>query len=81
MPSEYQTLSAGVPGRRADFAVGRGLVGVDELPSALLDAFEVGVGLDLVDALAEECGPVVRDHLVEVADELVEVVRNDFRLG
>ena len=58
-----------------------GLVGVDELVAALLDAGEVGVGIDVVDALVEEVGPVVFDDLVEQGDELGAVVGDDLGGG
>ena len=58
-----------------------GLVGEDELVAALLDAGEVGVGVDGVDAVVHEGGPVVCDDLVEVGDELVAVVGDDERAG
>jgi hypothetical protein len=55
----------------------RGLVGVDELVAALFDAGEVGVGVDVVDAVVEELRPIVGNDLVEVGDELRALVRND----
>ncbi len=58
-----------------------GLVGEDELVAALFDAGEVGVGVDGVDAVVHEGGPVVLDDLVEVGDELVAVVGDDERAG
>ena len=65
-----------------DGAVGfGGLVGVDELVAAALDAGEVGVGGGGVDAVVDEGGPVVFDDLVEVGDELVAVVGDDERAG
>jgi hypothetical protein len=76
-PREYQTLMPPPrrPPRLGQGALGfGGLVGVDELVAALLDAGEVGVGVDVVDAVVEEGGPVVGDDLVEVGDELVAVV-------
>ncbi len=60
---------------------GAGLVGVDELVAAALDACEVGVRVDGVDAVVDEGGPVVLDDLVEVGDELVAVVGDDERAG
>ena len=71
-------------GRRSQpwsFSEAVGLVGVDELVAALLDAGEVGVRVDVVDALVEEGGPVVVDDLVEVGDELFAVVGDDERAG
>jgi hypothetical protein len=40
---------------------------------SLFDAFDIGVGLDLVNAFAEEGRPVIKDHLVEVTDELARL--------
>ena len=84
-PSEYQTLGAAPP--RPFAAVQRGLlrgagmVCVDELVAAALDAVEVGVGVDEVDAVVDEGGPVVGGDLVEVGDELLAVVGDDERAG
>ena len=84
MPREYQTSMPPRrgPGCGGDGALGGvGLVGVDELVAALLDACEVGAGVDGVDAVVDEGGPVVVDDLVEVGDELVAVVGDDERAG
>ena len=39
------------------------------------------MGVDVVDAVVDEGGPVVLDDLVEVGDELVAVVGDDERAG
>ncbi len=57
------------------------MVLVDDLVAAAGDAVEVGVGVDEVDAVVDEGGPVVLDDVVEVADELVAVVGDDERAG
>ncbi len=73
--------AAWAAGRGQELVGGGGLVGVDELVAALLDAGDVGVGVDVVDAVVEEGGPVVFDYLVEVVDELFAVVGDDERAG
>ncbi|MEA2261899.1 MAG: hypothetical protein QOJ51_4724 [Acidobacteriaceae bacterium] len=60
---------------------GVGLVGVHEFVAAAPDAVEIGMRIDVVDALADEGGPVVLDDLVEVGDELVAVIGDDERAG
>ena len=57
------------------------MVLVDDLVAAAGDAVEVGVGVDEVDAVVDEAGPVVLDDVVEVGDELVAVVGDDERAG
>jgi hypothetical protein len=57
--------------------VGGGFGGVVETIAALLDAFSVDVGLDVVEAGLDEGGPVVGDDLVEVGGEFCEAVRLD----
>src|SRR6185437_16061403 len=49
--------------------------------AALFDAFEIYVRGERGNAVVEERGPVVGDDLIEIADELIEVIRNDERAG
>ncbi len=52
---------------------------VDDLVAAAGDAVEVSVGIDEVDAVVDEAGPVVLGDAVEVANELIAIVGDDER--
>ena len=50
---------------------------VDDLEPPRVIAVEVGVGVDEVDAVVHEGGPVEGGYFVEVVDELFAVVGDD----
>ena len=58
-----------------------GVIEVDELVAALVDAGKVGVGGGDVDAVVEEFSPVVGVDLVEIGDEFGAVVGSDEGAG
>ena len=87
-PIEYQTVQRASArsrspsrGHRCGAFGGAGLVSVDQLVAALLDSSQISAGIDVVDAVVQECGPVVGHNRVQVLNQLIEFVGHDERAG